>query len=186
MWVLRLGRAAEGGCTREWAGYVRSMDIRDAAFGDLRAITAINNQSSRELTFETFAGMRWYLGAAPYFRVIEREGAIGGFLIGFRRGDDYHSENLAWFEARDDGDFAYVDRVAVAAERRGLGLGRRLYEDFAAWASEHDIPRLTCEVNTEPRNDGSLAFHERMGWSGIEERQTAYGPRVLMMEKPLP
>lgn len=161
------------------------MGIRDATFGDLKAVTAINNESSREVTCETFAGMRWYLGAAPYFRVIERDGVIGGFLIGFRRGDDYHSENLAWFEARDAGDFAYVDRVAVASEQRGHGLGRRLYEDFEAWAEARGIPRLTCEVNTEPRNDGSLAFHERMGWHALEERQTAYGPRVLMMERPL-
>lgn len=162
------------------------MSIRDATPGDLRSVTAINNESAREVTCETLAGMRWYLSAAPYFRVAEADDAtIAAFLIGFRRGDDYHSENLAWFEARDDADFAYVDRVAVSSDRRGAGLGRALYEDFERWAKERSIPRLTCEVNVEPRNDGSLAFHERLGWRGLEERQTGYGPRVLMMEKPV-
>lgn len=161
------------------------MEIRDATLEDLRTVCAINNESAREVTPETVAGMRWYLSAAPYFRVVARSGEIGGFLIGFRRGDDYHSENLAWFEARNGGDFAYVDRVAVTAAERGAGLGRLLYEDFERWARERAIPRLTCEVNTEPRNEGSLAFHDRLGWRGLEERQTAYGPRVLMMEKPL-
>jgi len=162
------------------------MDIRDATFEDLRAVTAINNGSAREVTFETLAGMRWYLAAAPYFRVAEAEhDAVAAFLIGFRRGDDYHSENLAWFEDQGDADFAYVDRVAVSSDRRGAGLGRALYDDFERWARERSIPRLTCEVNVEPRNDGSLAFHERLGWRALEERQTGYGPRVLMMEKPL-
>ncbi len=162
------------------------MSIRDARLDDLPDVTTINNESAREVTFETLAGMRWYLSAAPYFRVAEGEdGAITGFLIGFRRGDDYHSENLAWFEVRDDADFAYVDRVAVSSNRRGAGLGRALYGDFEQWARERSIPRLTCEVNVEPRNAGSLAFHERLGWRGLEERQTGYGPRVLMMEKPL-
>lgn len=163
------------------------MNLRDANLDDLRTVTAINNASAEELTFETLAGMRWYLSAAPVFRVVEddEDGALAGFLIGFRRGDDYHSENLAWFEARSDEDFAYVDRVAVSEAFRGRGVGRLLYEDFEGWARRASIPRLTCEVNTRPRNEGSLAFHARMGWRGVEERQTAYGPRVLMMEKPV-
>ena len=161
--------------------------LRDATFDDLRRATAINNESAEELTYETFAGMRWYLSAAPYFRVAEAgDGSLAGFLIGFRRGDDYHSENLAWLEAHGEGDFAYVDRVVVAEAHRGAGVGRMLYEDFERWARELELPRLTCEVNTEPRNEGSLAFHDALGWRAIEERQTGYGPRVLMMEKPLP
>jgi predicted GNAT superfamily acetyltransferase len=163
------------------------MDIRDATFDDLREVTAINNASAGELTYETLAGMRWYLSSAPYFRVAEApDGALAGFLIGFRRGDDYHSENLAWFQAHDDVDFAYVDRVAVSEGHRGEGIGRALYEDFERWARERSIPRLTCEVNTDPHNEGSLAFHAALGWHGVQERQTGYGPRVLMMEKPLP
>ncbi|MEN8374204.1 MAG: GNAT family N-acetyltransferase [Gemmatimonadota bacterium] len=162
------------------------MRLRDASLEDLRVLTAINNANAQELSYETVAGVRWYLSAAPYFRVaVDDDGALGGMLIGFRRGDDYHSENLAWFEARDEEDFAYVDRVVVSPDHRGRGLGRRFYEDFEGWARQRGIPRLTCEVNTEPLNEGSLAFHERMGWRGLEERLTGYGPRVLMMEKRL-
>ena len=48
-----------------------------------------------------------------------------------------------------------------------------------------DAKRLTLEVNVMPRNDVSLAFHQRMGFTSLDERDTDYGTRVVMMEKML-
>jgi predicted GNAT superfamily acetyltransferase len=62
--------------------------------------------------------------------------------------------------------FLYVDRVVVAAEARGLGHARRLYDDLAATAAGRP---LCCEINLVPPNPASLAFHERLGFAACGE-----------------
>lgn len=66
----------------------------------------------------------------------------------------------------------------------GRGLGAVLYEDFAAAGRRLGVPRLTCEVNLDPPNPGSLRFHERLGFVpvGIQE---AGGKQVQLMARDL-
>ena len=105
-----------------------------------------------------------------------------GFLVAMTPDVPYGSGNFKWFVERGD-DFVYIDRVAVSSWFRKRGIAARMYADVERWARERGAVRLTCEVNVRPRNDASLAFHERMGFSGLDERETEYGLRVLMMEK---
>ena len=63
-----------------------------------------------------------------------------------------------WAEA----DHAFVDNVAVSPAAQGLGLGRRLLDHAAEWASAagHDELRLyTNEAMTE-----NLAYYPRLGF----------------------
>lgn len=77
---------------------------------------------------------------------------------------------------------AYVDRVAVAASARGQGIARRLYEDLAAAVLASGRNGLACEVNLDPPNPGSLAFHARLGFrSAGEARDPRNGKRVLYL-----
>ncbi|HEX4984052.1 MAG TPA: GNAT family N-acetyltransferase [Ilumatobacteraceae bacterium] len=107
---------------------------------------------------------------------------VAGFCIVLGPGADYGSVNYRWFSERYD-DFVYLDRVAIAPEFQGRGLGRALYDEVerraeAAW--------FTLEVNLRPRNDGSLAFHERLGFVEVGQLETDYGYLVSLMAKPLP
>lgn len=105
--------------------------------------------------------------------------AIAGFLLALPETCDYKSLNFQYFKAHFD-SFAYVDRIIVAADMRGLGVGQRLYAEL--FARRPEIALLTCEVNVKPPNPVSLAFHTRIGFEPIAEQDTEGGrKRVALM-----
>jgi predicted GNAT superfamily acetyltransferase len=120
----------------------------------------------------------------PIVETMPEHSNLAGFLIAMTPDCDYWSGNFKWFRERSD-DFVYIDRIAVSPWFRKRGIAARLYADIERYARAHGAKRLTLEVNVRPRNDVSLEFHDRMGFTGLEERETEYGSRVLMMEKML-
>lgn len=159
--------------------------LRDATAGDLPVVGRINNENTPAVSPADADKFRWYLDNCAYFRVaIDANGEVVGFLNAMAPGAGYWSENYKYFLERG-GDFLYIDRVAVGAAHRRSGLGRLFYEDAERYARDAGLGAITCEVNVRPRNEPSLRFHDAMGFRGIEERDTAYGPRVLMYEKVL-
>lgn len=120
---------------------------------------------------------------AAYHRVTEEDGRVVAFLLALAPGRSYGSPNYIWFAARHD-DFLYVDRVVVVGDRRRAGLGGALYDDVAAWAAAHGFGRLVCEVNIEPPNEVSAAFHRRHGFARVGTQWVAGGTkRVALLEK---
>ena len=109
------------------------------------------------------------------------ESPVVGFCLVLGPGADYGSVNYRWFAERYD-DFAYLDRVAIDPAFQGLGLGRELYEEVERRV---DAPWFTLEVNLRPRNDGSLAFHERLGFEEVGQQETDYGFLVSLQAKRL-
>lgn len=93
------------------------------------------------------------------------EGA-DALLLAFDREADYHSPNFLWFKAKYD-RFAYVDRVIVGEAAQGMGLARGLYEALFAAAAARGLERVVCEVNLDPPNPGSDAFHAKMGFGVV-------------------
>jgi hypothetical protein len=106
---------------------------------------------------------------------------VAGFCLVLGPGADYGSVNYRWFCDRYV-DFVYLDRVAIAPEFQGRGLGRALYEDVERRA---DAAWFLLEVNLRPRNDASLAFHDRLGFVEVGQQETDYGTLVSLMAKPL-
>jgi predicted GNAT superfamily acetyltransferase len=99
---------------------------------------------------------------ADRFDVIDVDGSFGGFVITFAPGTTYDSENYRWFTERYDGHFYYLDRIVLADEHRRQGLGTFVYDELEHVARRYG--RLALEVNLVPRNDVSLAFHDRRGY----------------------
>jgi hypothetical protein len=99
---------------------------------------------------------------ADRFDVIDVDGSFGGFVITFAPGTTYDSENYRWFTERYDGRFYYLDRIVLADEHRRQGLGTFVYDELEHVARRYG--RLALEVNLVPRNDVSLAFHDRRGY----------------------
>ena len=75
-----------------------------------------------------------------------------------------------------DGSTAKVERVAVAADRRGEGWGRRLMSAVEARAREEGFDRLTLHAQTHVRG-----FYERLEYVAHgEEFEEAGIPHVAM------
>jgi len=157
------------------------MLIRDMAPADLSAIHAINEAGTPGVHGASPEQLAAITRESSIAIVAEVDGVVAGFCQVLPPGADYRSVNYRWFSARYD-DFVYLDRVAVAAEHRGLGIGGRLYEEVerrtrATW--------FTLEVNLRPRNDGSLRFHARRGFVEVGQQKTDYGTVVSLMAKQL-
>lgn len=74
--------------------------------------------------------------------------------------------NYHWFAARLE-SFVYVDRVVVARAVRKRGFGRLLYRDLTEAAGRAGYKRICCEVNLDPPNPASDAFHAALGFAEI-------------------
>jgi hypothetical protein len=129
----------------------------------LPRVLALNNEHARELSFLDEARLATLIERAFY---ASRIGDLEAFLLAFDQDAEYDSPNFLWFKARFP-RFVYVDRIAVAKEARGRGHARSLYRDLfdAAMAGGHD--RVVCEVNSDPPNPASDAFHAALGFNEV-------------------
>ncbi len=97
--------------------------------------------------------------------------ALLGLVIVMAPGADYDSPNYQYFErARTEGslgDHRYVDRIVVATAAHRRGVGRRLYAAVFDHAREQGATVVTCEVNVEPPNPVSTAFHTSIGFTEV-------------------
>src|ERR1700678_1240817 len=130
---------------------------------DLRHMLALNNAHAAELGALTREALAHLVDVSFRTRVAD---AGDAFIIALEQGADYASPNYRWFGERFP-RFAYIDRVVVAAGARKKGLGRAFYFDLmrAALRAGHDV--LTCEVNSDPPNPVSDAFHSALGFQEI-------------------
>ena len=130
---------------------------------DLPRLLALNNAHATELSWLTAERLAQLVERAFLARSI---GGADAFLLAFAQDADYDSPNFLWFRARYD-RFVYVDRVVVAPAARGRGHARRLYDELFEKAIGAGHERVVCEVNTEPPNPGSDAFHAALGFVEI-------------------
>jgi predicted GNAT superfamily acetyltransferase len=93
-------------------------------------------------------------------------GQPDAFLIAFDQAAPAQGPNHAWFLARRP-RFLYVDRICVHPQARKRGLARALYSAVLAEAARRGKPVVCCEVNSDPPNPGSDAFHAALGFSEV-------------------
>lgn len=105
-------------------------------------------------------------------------------LITFDESADYDSPNFLWFRDRF-ARFVYIDRIVVDEAARGLGMARKLYGQLfdLARAAGHDM--AACEVNSQPPNPGSDAFHAAIGFVEAGSASPAPGKTVRYLTKAL-
>lgn len=106
---------------------------------------------------------------------------IAGFLLALPETADYQSANFLYFKSNYP-QFAYVDRIVVNSNYRRLGVGARLYAKLFEIAAGK--VRVTCEVNLQPANPGSMVFHENLGFEKVGEQDTHDGAkRVALLSR---
>jgi predicted GNAT superfamily acetyltransferase len=144
---------------------IRTLDAAEASASSAigQRVLALNNEHARELSLLDADRLVELVGRAFLSR---RIGAVDAWLLAFDQDADYDSPNFLWFRLRY-ARFVYVDRIVVAAPARGRGHARRLYDALFHEARRAGHYRVVCEVNHEPPNPESDAFHAALGFSEV-------------------
>ena len=103
-------------------------------------------------------------------RVVEHEGVMVGFLLGF-------------LAPSDAGQVGYVHLVGIHPDWRRRGVGRLLYRAFEDDCLARGVGRM--KAITTLGNEGSHRFHQALGWDMVEVEDYA-GPgrtRVVFTRK---
>jgi predicted GNAT superfamily acetyltransferase len=154
--------------------------IRHVTAADLARVLEMNNAAVPAVNALTASSLEDLVEWAHHFLVVEEEAKVVAVLITLLKGEAYASRNYAWFSDRFD-SFGYVDRIAVDPDVHSSGIGRSLYDEYAGRCRAEGLQRMCAEVNTRPRNDQSLKFHDRYGFVPVGEKATDAGTRSVVM-----
>jgi predicted GNAT superfamily acetyltransferase len=130
---------------------------------DLEVLLALSNMHEKEIGRFTKEAFHELVALSFHARMTEERDA---FLIALSDRAPKIAPNYHWFASRFD-RFVYIDRVVVAERARKRGLGKLLYGDLLAAARGAGHGRVCCEVNIDPPNPASDAFHEALGFREI-------------------
>jgi len=157
--------------------------LRELTPADLEQLVELNNHNVPAVSPSDLDGMAALLAESDSTVAVVADddpSVVLGFALLFRAGADYGSENYRWFEARSS-DFFYVDRIVVADDAQNAGVGRALYAAIFDAARERGLSEVTCEVNVEPPNPGSMRFHGRLGFAEVGRQSTKNDTIVVAM-----
>ena len=138
------------------------------------ALLALNNQFATELSPLDPAKARHLVRHAFMARAIGDE----AMLLAFDQNAPYDNPNFRWFQERFD-RFVYIDRVVVTPVRQGWGWAGHLYESLFARAREKAHVRVACEVNLDPPNLRSEAFHTGLGFEPVGQAILPDAPKTV-------
>ena len=144
----------------------------------LQSIYDLNEANTPEVgSLESMNHLKKLIELSAYNLSVLDDDEIVGFIICMREGSAYGSENYKFFVQKLK-KFLYVDRVAIDEQYRRAGLGQAIYENIFIHAAKNDLP-IALEVNTQPVNQPSLNFHEKMGFDKVgaknfEDHSVAY------------
>jgi len=163
---------------------------------DLDALVAVNDGASPAVPITPRDGLAALVAMSTVAVVVESGGEPAGFVLGMPPDLAYESENYLYFSARArelGRSFVYVDRIVLMPALQSRGLGPRLYDavfDEARRVGAAEVfdearrvgaAEVLCEVNVEPPNPGSLAFHTRLGFVEVGRQETHGGENVVAL-----
>lgn len=155
--------------------------LRAVTTSDVERLVAINNSGYPAVPMASPEDITALLALSTLALIAENQAQEAlGFLIALDPGAPYDSENYVFFEAHFS-NHLYIDRIVLTEQARGLGLGSELYEKVFERARADGRERVTCEVNLEPPNPGSLRFHRRWGFEDVDTQATKGGQVVVQL-----
>jgi predicted GNAT superfamily acetyltransferase len=155
--------------------------ITDSDVSTVLALNAADVTALSPLDHERLALLRKQAAQAL---VAEVAGQVVVFVLTFAPGSGYDSDNFAWFGQRYGSGFLYLDRIVVGAAHRRRGIAGRVYDAIEDEARAYG--RLVCEVNSQPANPASLAFHSARGYAEVGHLSHGPGKVTVMLCKELP
>lgn len=158
-----------------------SIALRDIEDEDLPWIVELNNAAVPAVSPVDEESMQALLYLSDLaIAAVDDDDQVVGFLLAMSPGANYTSENFRWFEKRGT-DFFYVDRIVIAADHRGHGIGQQIYDVVFEQAQSLGREEITLEININPPNPGSMAFHKRLGFIEVGQQDTKDGTVTVAM-----
>jgi predicted GNAT superfamily acetyltransferase len=182
---VRLTPSEDGASLTAQPGDTFARVLRDMTDADLERVLAINQANVPEVGDATAAHLARLVAASSISLISIVDAQIAGFCIVFGPDADYDSVNYQWF-MKHHPTAMYLDRVAFDARFHGQGLGSEMYAEVDRLI-RHEHPAatgLTLEVNIDPPNEPSLAFHRKLGFAEVG-RQMSHGIEVSLQHRDL-
>lgn len=160
--------------------------LRNLEPRDVEDVVAVNNSGYPAVPMVESSDIEALIEISSLALVAEDENKkLLGFMIAMDPGEIYESENYVFFEGRFT-NHLYIDRIVLTPESQGLGIGSAFYERVFQKARLDGRDTVTCEVNIEPPNPGSLRFHRRWGFVDVDQQPTKGGQVVVqLLQAPL-
>ncbi len=155
--------------------------IREITPQDIELVLEMNNDAVPAVNALNIDELFDIIGMSKSW-VVEVEDAIEGVLIVIGPGEPYESANYSWLDNQFT-NFCYVDRIIIDSNKKRKGYGRLLYLALEEHAVSVGADMLLCEVNVEPENPQSLAFHASLGWVPFQDREHGPGKVVRYFQK---
>ena len=156
--------------------------IRPITPHDIEAVLAINNDAVPAVNSLTTNELTDIINFSEKVWVVEEREKIVGVLIVLGPGESYGSANYTWLNSQFR-NFCYVDRIIIATSGKRNGYGKALYLELEKHAASTGTEVLLCEVNVEPENPQSMAFHASLGWVPFQDREHGPGKVVRYFKK---
>lgn len=155
--------------------------IRPYEARDEEAILQLNEDSVSVLSPMDKTRFMHLKSLSRLILVAEYNKKVVAFLIGFSDNANYDSVNYQWFSARLK-SFFYIDRIVVNKKYRSLGLGRTFYSKISDLAKQQGMKWLVAEIDIEPPNEKSLAFHNRQQFVEVAKQTVGNGKKVVSLQ----
>ncbi len=139
------------------------MQIRPMTPADHDAVVELNRAVEHLTAPMDHARLAWMVSMCEIADVAELDGEVAGFVTVFDRHSDYDSRHYAWFRNHTPDPFWYLDRIVVDANLRRRGVASAIYTSVEERARAAGLP-VYLEVNADPPNEVSLAFHRARGY----------------------
>ena len=135
----------------------------------LEYLYSLNQENTPEVgSLNDAKSFRKLFGLSSNSLLIEYKNQVIGFMICFRENSIYDSENYKFFNDKKK-KFLYIDRVVIKSGFRRIGFGTEIYKYIDEVASKNFLP-ICCEVNSMPRNEISINFHIKNGFTEVGEK----------------
>lgn len=160
--------------------------IRALGESDLVAVFRLNADNYPAVQLLDEATMHWLLAFdGRHLVAVDPEGTVAGYLLAIPSASAYDDTEIHELRRRVTDPFHYICQVVIAPGRRGTGLGRALYAAVAETARGEGAMWLCCDVNLDPPNPASLAFHRRLGFADIESGTASNGFTIAYLARRL-
>ena len=158
--------------------------IRPLQDSDRPAVLQLNAGGYPAVQTLDAAALDWLLAfAGRHLVATDASGAVVAYLLAVPSASAYDDTEIRELRLRVAEPFLYICQVVVAAELRGAGIGRALYAAVDEVARCEGVRVVCCDVNLDPPNPESLAFHQRLGFTDLGRGTASNGFAITFLAR---